>query len=386
MSNLQFRTTDAPTILDDLIWCTGITSGIARDRGIVLPSAARKRLAMFKENACVLDDHPWLGEDPPDVTRLLGIIEDFDIEDETDDGGGYVKMGFRLSKKNPNAVIAEGMIEEKILRAVSIGWLTIRRVTRTSPRPEIDALPRFARDALLARECDWVDTEIELFELSLLAGAGSDRDALILRAMWDARQQKHKEAEMAADETPKAGDVQGDLEQFARAFLRLARTGHPGLNDALSRLMGVYQSLSNGYCGYGDEPSSDPPAPDVCRASATILRAVADDVEGLAGPPEPQAAAAPSADASARAGKSISKANQEKIRVVVDEHKKRVASRAERDDCHRALEEMLDEITEDAAADDGDDAGTDADRAATLPPPSLVDVIRARLKGEAPAA
>lgn len=176
-----------------------ITSEIARDRAIILATAIQQDLPIFMANPVCLAHHPWMFNEQPRASVVLGhVVEDsIEIHPDTDDGGGYVAMILDLAEEiNPEAKLTGDLIRRRDIRSVSIGWLDRGSVTRKSPREEIDALPRFAREALLSSACDLVYTRIELFEISVVYGAQSDYGAIIqLRSLWAAREEQPRAAE-----------------------------------------------------------------------------------------------------------------------------------------------------------------------------------------------
>ena len=333
---------------------TAITSTVARDGAIILATAIEPDLPIFMRNPCVLAHHPWTFDQRPGASVVLGHVLDGGVRvvPDTDDGGGYVEMDLQLAEDiNPEAKLTADLIRNKDIRAVSIGWLDKGSVTLSSPKDRVAALPRFAREALTSGACNRVYTRVEVFEISVVYGAGSDRDALIqLRALWDAR--NRKEADMPAP------TQEGNRAEVAG--LAHARTGHPATNDAMYRLRGAYESLSSGYCYYDSDPNDDPPAPDVCRGVAAILREVADAVEAIASVPDTDAdpvAHATTAGLS-RAGKTLSADTRGILQGILDKHKEgaRCHSAAMRD-----MSQLLDTADEDGADDDGTSLGQDID-------------------------
>lgn len=146
------------------------TRSVDRHRTIFLPEAYTRTLPLYLGgNPIFLWGHMWHG--PP--TAAMGTAID----------GRVVPMqGLELTfeyavAENPVAALVWGLVVKKVIRAFSVGVYILAEVTDRSPKAELDALPDYARQALLSGECDAVYTEVELVEFSQVL-IGSNRESL----------------------------------------------------------------------------------------------------------------------------------------------------------------------------------------------------------------
>jgi len=144
-----------------------------RHRTLFIPEAFARSLPIFlKTNPLFLWQHRQRGE-PEDA---LGSVVDGRITPD----GPVVTFCYAV-EENPKAAQVWKLVAARVIRGYSIaGWI-LQQVDNRSPREEVDALPEYARNALLASECDAVITDIELAEISQVL-IGSDRDAFIKAA------------------------------------------------------------------------------------------------------------------------------------------------------------------------------------------------------------
>jgi len=147
------------------------TRAVDRHRTIFLPSAFARTLPLYlRDNPLFLWGHRWDG-DPDDA---LGTAYDGAVVD-----GEGLELALKYDVDiNPKADLVFKQVVKNTIRAFSIGCYILREVTKRSPREEIDALPDYAREALVNGECAAVFTDVELIEVSQVL-IGSNREALV---------------------------------------------------------------------------------------------------------------------------------------------------------------------------------------------------------------
>lgn len=169
---------------------------------------------------------------------------------------------------NPQAKLVWDLVLDRTIRAFSIGGWIIASVDRRRSQAEIDALPDYARKALLSGECDEVVIEIELAEISQVL-IGSDRGALIgavargllseemaLRMLDQFTETEETRTMADSPAVEKAPQGARPLEnRQAEGYASRATTPTdergmvPAQMDAAARLMGVMRCISEcGYC------------------------------------------------------------------------------------------------------------------------------------------
>lgn len=307
------------------------TTNIDRDGEIVLASAFVQDLPIYMASPLLAWQHPWSFEESPKPSDALGHALDVRITVETDDGGGFVEMDFIYDVDiNPAARQVFDSVKAGTIRGYSVGFFSRESVTRTSPKDSIEALPRFAREALVSGACSRVHTRVELFEVSQVL-IGSNRESLAaLRALRNA--QTAEEAEHVA-----SSDKSQAQEPEAKA-------GHAPTNDIKHRLVGAIESLC---AGWGSD-ENEPPEPEVCFGVIRVLEQVIEDLKVLAGADDDDTALAPPAVATsapagqAKEGRRLSGRSMEALVKAIEHHESGLK-------CMRSL------LTDDFDADDGSD-------------------------------
>ena len=351
-ASAKFLTAQVKTISPDKPVVTYYVSGphVDRDGEMILPSAYVQDLPIYKSNPVFLWQHPWMYDHPPKINVLFGHALDARVTDDA------LEMDFQYAVDiNPDAKSALDHVRAGDLRAVSVGYFEREFVTLKSPQAQLDALPDFARMALLTGACTKVHTRVELFEVSQVL-VGSLREALAVQ-----RAIKAKEATMA-DGSNKNIDASGAH----------GKAGHPVGNDIIHRLHGVAHSLSPSWRDEDNKEGEKPPAADKCTGAIKVLKSVIGSLKDLGGmeedsaptaaPTSPAAPAAtassaptsgaPTSGASSKSGAKFSKDSKDKIQTVIDgldDHAKALQAHK------KSLEDMISIEDEDESEDDGND-------------------------------
>jgi Caudovirus prohead serine protease len=313
------------------------TTNIDRDGEIVLASAFVQDLPIYMASPLLAWQHPWSFEESPKPSDALGHALDVRVTVETDDGGGFVEMDFIYDVDiNPAARQVFDSVKAGTIRGYSVGFFSHESVTRTSPKDSIEALPRFAREALTSGACSRVHTRVELFEVSQVL-IGSNRESLAaLRALRNG--QTTEEAQAVANTQP------------TQAIEPNAKAGHAPTNDIKARLCGAYDSLCAGW----DNDENEPPEPEVCFGVIRVLEQVIEDLKVLAQADDDDTALAPevvstSAPAGqAKYGRRLSGRSMEMLVKAMEHHENGMK-------CMRSL------LTDDFDADEGDDIDGERD-------------------------
>lgn len=326
-------------------------STINREEQIVLASAFQELLPIYESNPILLFGHPWVYNELPPPGVAIGQAVAFRIHPDTDDGGGFFEVDFDYAADvNPTAEQVLQLVRRKVLRAYSIGWYPRESVTRKSPPEQIDRLPRFAREALLAGQVNEVHTKVELFEISQVF-VGMSREALAVMQSLRASIKEdpmRKEFGIDPEEVVAAAAPENAKPNQARAHI-----GHAPTNDIVARLAGCIQSLSSGYY----EPSVEPPERETCFGVKRVLEAVIEDLMVLAAADDDDTALAPEAGAApnprapkSHAGKKYSASTRALMAYGIACHAEGIAK-------HNAgiavFQGMLDEEEQDEFDDDG---------------------------------
>lgn len=380
------------------------TTETDRHRTLFLPEAFARTLPIFlATNPIFLWQHRQRGN-PEDA---LGNA----VAGRVTPAGPEVTFRYAV-EANPQAARVWGLVVAKVLRAYSIaGWI-LASVTKLSPQGDVDALPDYARAALLAGECDEVVTDVELAEISQVL-IGSDRGALVkaaadglvphemaLRVLADIEQAKETTA-MSSPTEVRSDAPATDAARAAVLKLRKEaeeRAMTPAQMDAAARLMGVMRCLGDcgccrcSGCDHWDGCKCDTDCCccgkdgdcgtcSCCVADARAIAACCDILDAVcaglrakyappAGSEEPAETEEGSPRPAVRAGAAISKANAEHLSNAKTK-------------CEEAISH-LDEVIAQAAADGKKDeqAGDAPDvRAALLAlAEEAPDVVRAAMQ------
>lgn len=162
-----------------LVPATVSSADIDRDGEIILPSAYAEDLYIYESNPILAWGHP-LNERlvTPGPERILGCADSITVTESVLD------CLFRYAvRENAMAKLCFDLVVGGFLKAYSIGAMMVEWVVPKSPVALLDALPEFARQALLDGLATCVHTRMELLEISQVF-VGSNRDALV-RALRD---------------------------------------------------------------------------------------------------------------------------------------------------------------------------------------------------------
>lgn len=141
---------------------------VDRHNEMVLATAYAKHLPGYLANPMFLMGHDWDGG----TETVMG--QAIDAQVLADEG---LEVTFQFDMFNPKAALAWEQVKAGSLRAFSVGFYSLKRVTRGSPESEKAALPPYARAALDAgARC--IHTEVELVEVSIVK-IPSCREALL---------------------------------------------------------------------------------------------------------------------------------------------------------------------------------------------------------------
>lgn len=325
------------------------TTQTDRHRTLFLPESFARTLPVYlASNPIFLWQHRQRGN-PEDA---LGNA----VSGRVTPAGPEVTFRYAV-EANPQAALVWSLVVARVLRAYSIaGWI-LASVSKMSDREEIDALPDYARAALLAGDCDEVVTDIELAEISQVL-IGSDRGALIqaatgglvtpelaLRMMAEIEETKETPTmattpTQAQAELPSAALTQVPAVKLERHGDTEERGMTPAQMDAAARLMGVMRCIGDcGCCRCGGcdpwdgcrcnadccccQRDGDCGTCPCCQTDAKTIAGCCDILDAVcaglrakyapASSEEPSAVQEGKSAAVERAGAAISKANAEKL-------------------------------------------------------------------------
>lgn len=146
---------------------------VARDELIILPEAYERDIASYLRAPAFLWMHPLTKEGVKDPKVILGR----GVEVWTQPDGLFMTLEYAV-RESTWAKDLWNLTAGGYARSFSIYGNILQSVTRASAKGLIDALPSFARDALMSGVCKGVVTRFELMEVSQVV-VGSDRDAII---------------------------------------------------------------------------------------------------------------------------------------------------------------------------------------------------------------
>lgn len=170
----ESRTDYAKGLVDTVV----STGEVDRDSEIILPSSLLADLPVYKNNPILCWGHPLSTWATPPPERLIGKGVDIEIQRETDDHPGFVRVLWEYAfRQNPMAKMALDLIEGDYLKAYSIGAMMRDGVWFDDNQERKEALPRYAQEALTVGRAILVHTRMEWLETSNVY-AGSNRSAL----------------------------------------------------------------------------------------------------------------------------------------------------------------------------------------------------------------
>lgn len=160
---------------------------------IILPSAFVRDLGRYQSNPVLCWGHPLSAMcETPQPKALLGRADTIDVRVERNESDlGGLDCLFRYAvKENPDALMCYNLVKGGYLKAYSIGAYCLEWVTLEDKDSDtFNALPEFARLALLLGKANCIHTRMQLIEISqVLVGACPEAlaaEQAVMRAVRD---------------------------------------------------------------------------------------------------------------------------------------------------------------------------------------------------------